>query len=64
MFLIGGAPPAILTSTLKLVPEELDKVLSKFYPEVKKKDGDDNEPEYLKMMQSSTERYLKEKFIQ
>ena len=61
MFLIRGAPPAILTSTLKMAPEELDKVLSKFYAEVKKKDGDDNEPETVKMMQSSTEKYLKEK---
>ena len=61
MFLIRGAPPAILTSTLKMAPEELDKVLSKFYAEVKKTDGDDYEPESLKIMQSSTERYLKEK---
>ena len=60
MFLIRGAPPAILTSTLKMVSEELDKVLSKFYAEVQKTDGDDYEPESLKIMQSSTERYLKE----
>ena len=44
-----------------MAPEELDKVLSKFYAEVKKKDGDDYEPESLKIMQSSIERYLKEK---
>ena len=41
-----------------MAPEELDKVLSKFYTEVKKKDGDDYEPESLKIMQSSIERYL------
>jgi len=44
-----------------MAPEELDKVLSKFYANVKKKDGDDYEPESLKIMQSSIERYLKEK---
>jgi len=43
-----------------MAPEELDKVLSKFYAEVKKKDGDDYEPESLKIMQSSTERYSQE----
>ena len=41
-----------------MAPEELDKVLGKFYAEVKKKDGDDYEPESLKIMQSSIERYL------
>ena len=54
MFLIRGAPPAILTSTLKMAPEEFHKVLSKSYAEVKTKEGDDNEPESLKMMQSFT----------
>ena len=44
-----------------MAPEKLDKVLSKFYAEVKKKDGDDYEPESLKIMQSAIERYLKEK---
>ena len=45
-----------------MAPEELDKVLSKFYAEVKnKKDGDDYEPESLKIMHSAIERYLKEK---
>ena len=43
-----------------MAPKELDKVQSKFYAEVKKKDGDDYKPESLKIMQSSTERYLKE----
>ena len=42
-------------------PEELDKVLSKFYVEVKKKDGDDYALESLKIMLSAIERYLKEK---
>jgi len=45
-----------------MAPQELDKVLSiKFYAEVKKRNGEDNEPESLKMMQSAIERYLKEK---
>ena len=45
-----------------MAQEELDNILSKFYNEVKKKrDGDDNEPESLKIMQSAIERYLKEK---
>ena len=42
-------------------PEELDKVLSKFYAEVKKKDGDDYAPESLKITLSAIGRYLKEK---
>ena len=36
-------------------------VLTKFYAEVKKKDGDDYEPESLKIMQSAIERHLKDK---
>ena len=42
-------------------PEELDMVLTKFYAEVKKGDGDDYEPESLKIMQSAIERHLKDK---
>ena len=34
----------------KMAPEKLDKLLSKFYAEVRKKDGDDYEPESLKIM--------------
>jgi len=45
-----------------MAPQELDKVLSiKFYAEVTKRNGDGNELESLKIMQSATERYLKEK---
>ena len=44
-----------------MAPEELDNILSKFYAEVRKRDGDDYEPESLKIMQSAIERYLKEK---
>jgi hypothetical protein len=44
-----------------MAPEELDKVLAKFYAEVKKRDGHDYEPESLKIMQSAIERYLKER---
>ena len=45
-------------------PHELDKVLStKFYAEVTKRNRDTNELEYLKVMQSAIQRYLKEKTI-
>ena len=44
-----------------MAPEKLDKVLSNFYTEVKKKDGDDYEPESLNIMQSAIKWYLKEK---
>ena len=37
--------------------EERDKVLSKSSAEVKQKDGDDYEPESLKIIQSAIERY-------
>ena len=46
-------------------PQELDKVPSKkFYAEVTKRNGDTNELEPLRIMQSATEQYLKEKTIQ
>jgi len=42
--------------------QEFDKVLSiKYYAEVTKRNGDDNELESLKIIKSSIERYLKEK---
>ena len=44
----------------KLSPQELDKILSKFYAEVKKQDGEDYEPDSLRVMQAAIERYLKE----
>jgi len=47
-----------------MAPQELDKVLSiKFYAKVKERNGDDNEPESLKIMQSATERYLKRETV-
>jgi len=43
-----------------MVPRELDKVLSiKFYAEVTKRNGNDNELESLKIMQSAIERVFK-----
>lgn len=42
-------------------PLELDKVLSRFYAEVRKQDGLDYEPDCLRVMQSSLHRYLTEK---
>ena len=45
-------------------PQELHKVLSiKFYAEFTKRNGVTNELESLKIIQSATERYLKEKTI-
>ena len=43
-----------------MAPEDLDNLLGKFYAEVKKQDGEDYEPESLKIMQCALERYLKE----
>lgn len=39
--------------------EALDKTLSKFYAEVRKENGDDYEPDSLRVMQAALERYLK-----
>lgn len=43
-----------------MAPEKLDKLLERFYAEVKKQDGGDYEPESLKIMQCAIERHLKE----
>ena len=40
---------------------ELDNVLSKFYAEVRKENGDEYEPDSLKVMQASIDRFLREK---
>ena len=44
-----------------LSPEDLDEVLRDFYTELKKKDGNDYEPESLRVMQASLDRYLRNK---
>ena len=44
---------------VNMAPADLDKVLGQFYAEVKRKDGDDYEPESLKIMQSAIECHLK-----
>ena len=41
-------------------PQKLDVVLQQFYAEVKKKNGDDYEPESLAVMQASLDRFLRE----
>ena len=41
--------------------EALDNALSQFYAELRKENGDDYEPESLKVMQAALERYLKSK---
>ena len=44
-----------------LSSEDLDEVLGDLYNEVKKKDGSDYEPDSLRVMQASLDRYLKNK---
>ena len=44
-----------------LSPEDLDEVLGHFYTELKKKDGSHYEPVSLGVMQTSLDRYLKNK---
>ena len=44
-----------------LSPVELDAILQHFYAEVKKKNGDDYEPNSLCSMQAGIDRYLKDK---
>ncbi len=41
-----------------MAPTTLDKVLQKFYLEVRKQDGSEYEPDSLKVMQAALERYL------
>ena len=43
-----------------MAPQDLDELLGKFYAEIKKQDGEDYEPESLKIMQCALDRYLKE----
>lgn len=43
-------------------PAELNRLLVKFYAEVKNKSGDDYEPDSLKVMIAALDRHLKEKF--
>ena len=43
-----------------MAPEDLDNLLRKFHAEAKKQEGEDYEPESLKIMQCALERYLKE----
>ena len=41
--------------------DALDQTLSQFYAELRKENGDEYEPDCLKVMQASLERYLKSK---
>ena len=43
-----------------IAPDELDLLLSEFFRDVKKLNGDDMEPSTIKGLQHSIERYLKE----
>ena len=45
----------------KYNPTELNKVLSEFYPELRKKDGSNYEPECLRVMRAGSDRYLRSK---
>ena len=42
----------------QLDPEELDKVLGQFFGELRKQNGDEYEPDSLRVMQASISRYL------
>ena len=42
-------------------PQVLDEILTKFYAEVRKKDGSEYEPDLLRVMQASLDRYLRQK---
>jgi hypothetical protein len=44
-----------------LSPVDLNAVLGQFYADLKKKNGEDYEPESLAIMQASLDRHLKEK---
>ena len=39
----------------------VDEILTKFYAEVRKKDGSEYEPDSLRVMQASLDRYLRQK---
>ena len=41
-------------------PERLDSILQQFYAELRKKNGDEYEPESLKVMQTALDRYLRD----
>ncbi|KAK3754516.1 hypothetical protein QZH41_006878 [Actinostola sp. cb2023] len=45
----------------EMKPEDLNKILEIFYAEVKNKDGEDYEPDSLRVMQTALDRHLKEK---
>ena len=42
-------------------PQALDGLLTKFYVEIRKKDGTDYEPDSLRVMQAAIDRYLRHK---
>ena len=42
-------------------PHELDSILCQFYGKVRKKNGEEYEPDSLRVMQSGVHRYLKDK---
>ena len=42
-------------------PRELDTILCQFYGEVRKRNGEEYEPDSLRVMQSGLHRYLKDK---
>ena len=51
-----------LEKNLEMIPpEQLDKVLERFYASVYKQDGTDYQPGSLKVMQAALDRHLKEK---
>ena len=60
MFLTTGEYALGEERVLEDIPvEELDAVLCKFYAEVRRKDGEEYEPDSLVVMQASLDRHLK-----
>ena len=45
----------------KYEPEALNKILEEFYSTIRKKDGEDYEPDSLRVMATAIDRYLSEK---
>ena len=56
----SGVTKMALRKTLgKSFPEQLDKVLERYFVSIRKQDGTDYEPRSLKVMQAALDRYLK-----
>ena len=48
------------TDLARILPTDLDAILQQFYAELRKRNGDDYEPESLKVMQTALDRHLRD----